>query len=164
MNRELKFRAWDKKEKIMHSHVQDWYDNVTQEKDEPYQSEQSFGDILDNPERYIVMQFTGLKDKNGKEIYEGDILGYSQEENKNIQTEFGRASVHFGEYDDENWEYGRSAIGWYCVGFEAYRRIGGKIDRYWFDSKSLLEIPHWEVIGGIYQNPELLKETQNERK
>lgn len=77
-----------------------------------------------------LMQFTGLKDKNGKEIYEGDIL---ESDNENFAT-------GVVVYDD-----GRFAI----------KKPNGKIISYDHTIWTA-----YEVIGNIYENPELLEEKQ----
>lgn len=71
----------------------------------------------------ILMQYTGLKDKIGKEIYEGDIMDYG----------FGRVfSVQFKE-------------GGYVAVFPDLK------------SNSMIPLRLFEIIGNIYENPELLK-------
>ena len=64
--REIKFRAWDNLENRMYENVQF---GIYQDPDEII----SFGDIL-SLARFEIMQYTGLKDENGKEIYEGDVV------------------------------------------------------------------------------------------
>lgn len=78
-------------------------------------------------ERYIFLEYTGLKDKNGLKIYDGDIL----------KDEFDRVSQV------------------YWVDKEArftIREVGRKTEYF-----MLINHLHVEVIGNIYENPELLK-------
>lgn len=116
MKREIKFRAWDSKSQRMY-----------------YQGEPDLEDIQsffhhynDNDE---LMQFTGLRDKNGKEIYEGDILkhrGHHRMEASVVVFSDGCFNVGY--------HYGSST----------------KVKPMLINSKV-------EIIGNIHENPELLK-------
>ena len=115
MSREIKFRAWNVNTKRM----ADW---------EEVRDEYGFKHLLGN-DITVPLQFTGLLDKNGKEIYEGDIV-----EQLDLQR---------------------------------YPELGDK-------SRQTVEVKFnptagyniWpadcEVIGNIYENPDLLKGEPNE--
>jgi uncharacterized phage protein (TIGR01671 family) len=128
MNDRFKFRAWDKEKK-------DWVSpyaigvNLIGEivaPDETY--------LQHNPADLILMQSTGIRDKNGTLIYEGDIV---KNDEKLIVIKW-----------DVNYE-GDS------------KPYSGFILEDYFDVDSDLEATHQlfeaEIIGNIYKNPDLLK-------
>lgn len=84
-----------------------------------------------------IEQFTGFKDRNGKEVYEGDVIRYKVLRD-DCSTRHGykyREVIEAVEYDD-----GR---GMYIIG--QYSPLGTIVDHY-----------EPEVIGNVHENPELL--------
>ncbi|WP_270216309.1 YopX family protein [Enterococcus lactis] len=90
-----------------------------------------------DPDKYVLMQSTGLKDKNGVEIFEGDVVAV---ENHPFQRK-------------EDSGVGMEIEGNYVVGWNQH-------DLTWCAGDLLLARlkPYVKVIGNIYENPELLEE------
>jgi uncharacterized phage protein (TIGR01671 family) len=135
--RKISFRAWDKEERRMWLNVQNAYDTLGKhcEHDDCdcFFEPESFCGVLEN-ERYVVMQFTGLLDRNGKQIYEGDILRYPLEE-EIISIRWDTTGA--------NWQ------------FDTHKAFDDGVGRGNWDFKSGIA-KNSEVIGNVFENPELL--------
>ena len=136
--RELKFRAWNGKKMIYDILPWQWDFILRRDIWRCLNSMDEFGEAhmeLRAIRFKAVMQYTGLKDKNGKEIYEGDIVRLMVGE-----KQFGLGVVTFGQFDAEI--YG--PVGWYV------EWKGRQVSEAGLTSE-------WEVIGDIHMNPELIE-------
>lgn len=126
-----KFRAWDKLRKIMLpvGDLDTSYKLVYLEEDNGYRCEMDFDEIE-------LMQFTGLKDKNDNEIFEGDIVNF---------PEFnGDIYITPVVWDKSCACFGLSFSGKYPISFDY-------LEEFYTELKDI------EVVGNIYENPELLE-------
>jgi len=138
--REIRFRAWDIENKVMCDVSHIFIANMVI----PQTIMVSVGSEMKHcPDDAILMQFTGLLDKNGREVYEGDIVKTVLIDDELIGTI----------------EYG---VPWGCFYLGITNKHGSRI--------ALHTVFEWlyeeegdaiiaEIIGNIYEHPEMLKET-----
>ncbi len=86
--REIKFRAWDKSRNVMVNDVSTGTITIWN----------SFDNVSSEAKDCDFMQYTGLKDKNGKEIYEGDIVQFRDEGKKEYSSNIQEVTMHTGCY------------------------------------------------------------------
>ena len=125
--RELKFRVWD-------DFLNDWHATAaTTEFMDKCNKGYNFNIVcFGNPERVHIEQYTGLKDKNGKEIYEGDIVENTYEDVGKVRYEV-------------RWECGRFIM----ESKKPYNFVQIGMGVYSHSS---------EVIGNIHENGDLLND------
>lgn len=155
--REIKFRAYDRKAKAMFPVHNLAFNKISNEltfisgvdinhKDSDFSGDVAYGGTASKKtgtppiDRFVLMQYTGLSDRKGVEIYEGDIV-------KNHRNDFADEIIlcRWQEpVDDGHWTLEKP-------GFK-FERINGAGTTIWVAHK------HFEVIGNIYETPELLLE------
>lgn len=130
MSREIKFRVWDGKKMWNDSFLLTSTGRVCAHSRYNEQDEMHicYADVITG-QNYITQQFTGFVDKNGKEIYEGDLL--------EVESFVGLVEVHW----DENGGFAPFVWG---IDIE-------------FSDPSEFYPKKIKIVGNIFENPELLK-------
>ena len=131
--REIKFRAWDKKKKKwLHGYKELGGCHILGETillGEWCSVEMARLNDIE------VMQYTGLKDKNGKEIYEGDLLKYINPKNQRKEQ-----PLH-----EVKWSDGKAKFVFIPIGGDGTDNPHG-----------MCSVERFEIIGNIYENPDLI--------
>lgn len=132
--REIKFRFWNQEDNKMIYNAEETYDYGAS--GVPIM-EENFGTLLKSKEGEFIMQYVGLQDKNGKEVYEGDII------------------CKIVEYNRQTYEC------WYEVIYEETGFCLKLLNSYAVVNAGIIvSFPYgaFYVIGNIYENPELWKD------
>lgn len=111
--------------------------------------------LLPGNENEQIMQFTGLKDKNGREIYEGDILKMTGR--WFIQSDSYLENGFTEEDHDCTWIGEVAILPSMGVVMRVRRRIVDEVEQHPIKYNKKVSGIRSEVIGNIYENPELLE-------
>lgn len=142
MNREIKFRVWHKELKRFLTKEEYCLDFdgklIFLEMDECCGREDYVTLISVNPNLYVIQQFTGLKDRNDKDIYEGDIIYWRVTPNTSPIAQSSHGEI----------VYSSKGSAQFCLKMPEYGIS------YCFNPVILNE--NFTVVGNIFENPELL--------
>jgi uncharacterized phage protein (TIGR01671 family) len=138
--RDIKFRAFDTKGDGMFYNIQN---GISFDDGSKYTFDRFLNPDANDSHEWVVMQFTGLKDKNGKEIYEGDILNGRNQVLKIVYWCPKRAAFCESEQFQPT-----PAKHSFAKLYDKFRTVFCKDG----------QLINHEVIGNIYEHPHLLKQ------
>ncbi|MFR1315354.1 MAG: YopX family protein [Clostridium perfringens] len=145
MNRDIKFRIYDTDEKEMFYQEDidyiDFFTGIVF-----IREEDGYDYLIDSRSDGKLMQYTGLKDKNGKEIYEGDILRCKCLKKCKLDS-----------CAEKVIQYKNSLIEWWESRCNLGYRLRDSKGKTMMIKPTHLNTMEVEVIGNIYENPELLE-------
>jgi uncharacterized phage protein (TIGR01671 family) len=151
--REIKFRAWDLETGGWATHNDFLGDSTSPIKVSASVNPPSI--LQFGRDDLIIQQFTGLKDRNGREIYEGDILSFPDTESEYVDVGIGNVKVAefplnaFFPIEFKEGEFGMTVE-------DTEHGIDGWISLRAFN-EDYYKMSECEVIGNIYQDGHLLK-------
>ena len=143
MAREIKFRVWEKYDDgegrmLYPADMYGIWPNKQGVFDGIHVAEGDQYVVICGEDGSVLMQYTGLKDKNGQDIYEGDILQCSEDG-------YYEAAIVVVEWNNDNFP---RIMGWNLM------RDGEALNYYYGVSPD----DTWAIIGNIHETPELLEE------
>jgi len=131
----IKFRAWDFERTRYWYPCRNWPDRAAL--DDGNVMVKGAERFFEEPNQYVLEQYTGLKDSKGVEIYEGDVL---REDDVNSVV---------------RWENGTWVSEWRVRDYRSYDK-NGELDTWILETEPLALCLDGEVIGNIHQNPDLI--------
>lgn len=134
MDREIKYKIWDRIEKRWYAYEENIYSLAPEiaEINSEYGNDKS---------RFVWLQFTGLHDKNGKDVYEGDLFEFVSKKDTSIIM---LGEVYFKE-------------GCFTMGYGYKNPSGEQRKGYFLSSPMENDGAEWvEVVGNIYENSDLI--------
>jgi uncharacterized phage protein (TIGR01671 family) len=158
MNERFKFRVWDKGNSIFLSNGKNAHAITNLGKLVINKSSEWYGGMENtNPNDYVIQQYTGLKDKNDKDIYEGDIIKRTMEIGPHCSypdfklsdaQKVGLGEVKWDSYSD----------GEYADAIECYMLDNDSLSELIYRTKRDYQqyIHTYEVVGNIFENADLL--------
>ena len=158
--REIKFRAWDWEKMVQLPIIGLQHEHEANPCIYKYKAGDESSEELLYYSDSMPMQYTWLKDKNGKEIYEGDIIEYCYIDPMGWMHEDTHGFNDIVEY--RNWMFWHQQKRKFTPLEDNIKKSQGEyIPNCW--NKVVYWDFIWKVIGNIYENPELITKTTNEQ-